>query len=295
VRNDAVIIEVGLNETVGKSDHPHVAHSPEECAADALACADAGAAIVHWHAVGADGHQDLANAELYGATLDLIGGRILAYPTYPVDVPDVVEERLAHCLTLRTKHGLELGPIDVATVNLVRLDHESNLAPLLPMPGYEIIRNSLPFIVAALASYREVGLVPTLAAFELGSTRTVAALAAAGLLDPPVLLKIFLWGSQSVGPEPSIEALELHLRQLPPNIDVEWIVVPYGVRDPACIELLARAALERGGGVRIGIGDNAAAYPRSTNAALVELVGTWAAQVDRPLATPDEVRRRFTC
>jgi uncharacterized protein (DUF849 family) len=294
MRNDAVVIEVGLNEAVTPATQPHVPQRPSECAADARRCADVGAAIVHWHAVDRLGSQRLADAELYGAALDEMAGCVLAYPSYPVDVPDDVDARLGHCLELRVHHGLELGPLDVSTVNLVLWDPATrSLAPLEPVGGHEVIRNSLPFVADALARYHEVGLVATVAAFDVGSTRTVAALVRAGLLREPVLLKIFLWGSPAIGPEPSVQALDLHLRQLPEHLDVEWLVVPYGIADPAQVEELARAALERGGGVRLGIGDSPAAFPDLPNAALVERAADWAVEAGRPVASADEVRERF--
>jgi uncharacterized protein (DUF849 family) len=294
MKHDAVVIEVGLNESVTPATQPHVPQLPSECAADAHSCADAGAAIVHWHAVDASGVQRLADADLYGAALDDMAGRVLAYPSYPVDVPDTVDARLGHCLALRADHGLELGPLDVSTVNLVLWDPSTaGLAPLDPLGGAEVIRNSLPFVADALARYDAVGLVPTVAAFDVGSTRTIAALVQAGLLREPALVKIFLWGSPAIGPEPSVEALDLHLRQLPAHLDVEWIVVPYGIADPAQNEEIVRAALERGGGVRQGIGDSPAAFPDARNAALVERAANWASEAGRPVASPDDVRERF--
>jgi uncharacterized protein (DUF849 family) len=294
MKHDAVVIEIGLNESVTPAMQPHVPQLPSECAADARRCADAGAAIVHWHAVDASGAQRLGDAGLYGAALDDMAGCVLAYPSYPIDVPDTVDARLGHCLTLRAEHGLELGPVDVTTVNLVLWDSSAaNLAPLVPLGGAEVIRNSLPFVADALARYDAVGLVPTVAAFDVGSTRTIAALIGAGLLRRPALVKIFLWGSPAIGPEPSVEALDLHLRQLPAHFDVEWIVVPYGIADPARIEEIARAALERGGGVRLGIGDSPHAFPDARNAALAERVAAWATETGRPVASPDDVRERF--
>jgi len=249
---------------------------------------------VHWHAVDASGTQQLADAALYGAALDEMAGCVLAYPSYPVQVADDVDARLAHCFTLRAEHGLELGPLDVATVNLVLWDPATaSVGPLEPVPGYDVIRNSLPFVTAALARYRDVGLVPTVAAFDVGSTRTIAALARSGLLPEPVLLKIFLWGSPAIGPEPSVEALDLHLHQLPERLDVEWLVVPYGIADPSLVETLARAALERGGGVRLGVGDCPVAFPDVPNAALVERAIAWGADAGRPVASADDVRRRL--
>ncbi len=294
MQHDAVVLEVGLNEAVTPAAHPHVPQRPEECAADARRCAEAGAAIVHWHAVDPAGAQRLADAELYGAALDAMDGCVLAYPSYPTDVPDTVDDRLGHCFTLREHHGMELGPVDVSTVNLVLWDEAGGtLAPLEPTAGYDVIRNSLPFVVDALGRYRAVGLVPTVAGFDVGPTRTIAALAGAGILDQPVLLKIFLWGSPAIGPEPSVAALDLHLQQLPHHLDVEWLLVPYGITEPTHVEELARAALERGGGMRIGIGDNPRAFPDVGNAALVELAGRWAADAGRPLASADDVRARL--
>ena len=106
--------------------------------------------------------------------------------------------------------------------------------------------------------------------------RVVAMLAASGRLHGPVLHKVFLSEGWAVGPTPSEAALDLHLEQLPDDLDVEWFAVPYSHSDPAVIERLSRAALERGGHVRIGIGDSPAANPLATNAELVEQVVQWA-------------------
>lgn len=294
MRDDAVIIEVGLNEAVSPANQRHVPQRPVDCAADAIRCAEAGAALVHWHAVDAAGVQRLDDADLYGEALDLMRSHVLAYPSYRTDVGDVVDERLAHCLALRADHGLEVAPIDVATVNLVLVDEASRtIAPLEPLAGFEVIRNSLPFVADALARYRSVGLVPTLAAFDLGGTRTIAALAASGLLVPPFLCKIFLWNSPLIGPTPSVAALDLHLRELPDDLDCEWSVVTYGVRDPEVLAEIAIAALERGGGLRVGIGDSPEANPDATNAELVEQAAGWAAAVGRPVASADDVRARL--
>src|ERR1043165_449966 len=42
---DGVIIEAALHELVSKSANPHVPYGPEEVAADAAACAEAGATL----------------------------------------------------------------------------------------------------------------------------------------------------------------------------------------------------------------------------------------------------------
>jgi uncharacterized protein (DUF849 family) len=294
VERDAVILEVSLNEGVTPDLHQHVPRQPDECAADALRCAEAGASVVHWHAIDAEGRQSLGDAGLYGVALELIDGCVLAYPSYPVDLPATVSGRLGHCLQLAQRHGMEIAPLDIATVNVFAIDQTGRaLARQRAGEADDVIANPPSFVVDALTCYRSEGLVPTVAAFDVGSTRAIGALARAGLLAQPLLLKIFLWETPMIGPRPSIEALDLHLSQLAEDIDVEWIVVTYGMTDPVLVEAIARAALERGGGVRIGIGDSPGAFPDLTNARLVELAGRWADDAGRPLASTDGVRQRL--
>ena len=293
MRDDAVIIEVGLNETVAPSMQPNVprdrrraplmpAAAPGRGLGRSLAC--------HRRFGGPTARR---SGTCTGAALDEMDGCVLAYrrihrrPRHGSGPSRALPGPAA-------SHGLELGPIDVATVNLVLWDPAtSSLAPRARTAGHDVISNPLPFVVEALARYGEAGLVPTVAAFDLGSTRTIAALVDAALLREPVLLKIFLWGSPLIGPEPSVEALDLHLRQLPAHLDIEWLVVPYGVTDPALVAELARAALERGGGIRVGIGDCPAAFPDLANAAVVELAAGWAAEAGRPIASSEQVRDRW--
>jgi uncharacterized protein (DUF849 family) len=87
--------------------------------------------------------------------------------------------------------------------------------------------------------------------------------------------------------------MDLHVAQLPPDLDVEWVVVPYASSDAGMVEQLARAALDRGGHVRVGIGDSPSADPDATNADLVERVVGWAKDAGRPVAEPKAVRARL--
>jgi 3-keto-5-aminohexanoate cleavage enzyme len=293
VEHDAAVIEVGLNEAAMRSQTRHVPYSPDECARDASACSDAGAAIVHWHARDpASGAQRLGDADLYGEALDgMHACGVLAYPTYPVDV-DTVDGRLGHCFALQREHGLEIMPLDLGSVSTVIWDAAS---ATFPFPDVEpsVVTNPLAFTLGALERGREVGLVPTFGVFDLGGTRTLALLLEAGLVHEPVMVKFFLSGSWAVGPFPTEAALDFHLSQLPASLDVEWIVVPYSLDDPALIERLCRHALERGGGVRVGIGDNPAADGDATNREWVDRAARWSDAAGRPVASADDVRMRL--
>ena len=297
MERDAVIIEVGLNEATDRAVNPTVPITPAECAADAVRCHDAGAAVVHWHARDPDtGAQRLDDAALYGEALDLMRTTdVLAYPSYPVDVPDEIDTRLAHVWALREHHGLELAPVDIGSVTTVIWDgRNGDFAGIDGLRQLGAVTNSLPFTLDALERATALGMVPTLGAFDVGFTRTMVLLAEAGRLREPVLHKIFLSGAWAVGPFPSEPALDLHLAQIPDGLDVEWIVVPYALDDAALVERLCRHALERGGGVRVGVGDHPAAFPEATNADLVTQASKWADDVGRPVASSAEVRERFT-
>src|SRR5436190_941137 len=206
---DAAIIEVSLNEAAMRVQNPHVPYSPNECADDALQCADAGAAVVHWHARDpVTGVQRLDDAALYGRGLELMRpSGVLAYPSYP-PWPVGREDRLAHVWTLRERHGLELAPLDLGSVGIVVWDERTcSFGPGLDLlREHGVVANPLPFLL---------------------------------------------------------------------------------------VERLCRHALARGGGIRLGIGDDPEAFPESTNAALVERAARWVAEAGRPLASPADVRRRF--
>ena len=117
---DAVIIEVGLNEGAGQGINPHVPIGPDDVAADALRCRDAGATVIHWHArdpQSAD--QRLGDTDLYAAALaPMQAAGLLGYPSYPVDgVPP--RHRLDHVWALHEQVGMELAPIDLGSVTTV--------------------------------------------------------------------------------------------------------------------------------------------------------------------------------
>ncbi|MGH9013350.1 MAG: 3-keto-5-aminohexanoate cleavage protein [Acidimicrobiia bacterium] len=297
MEHDAVIVEVGLNEATSRAANPHVPITPSECADDALRCRDSGAAIVHWHARDPDtGDQRLGDVDLYGAALDPIRtGGLLAYPSYPVDPSVPPSGRLDHVWALRARHGLELAPVDIGSVSVVLWDeaHHDFVGLEWLGDGAAVVDNGLPFVVDAIDRAYAMGMAPTLGAFDVGFTRTMTLLAEAGRLRTPVLHKIFLSGAWAVGPTPAAEALDLHLAQIPEGVDVEWVLVPYAIADPGLVERLSRHALERGGGIRVGVGDSPGAARGAMNASLVEQAVSWAAEAGRPVASSADVRNRF--
>lgn len=289
------IVEVGLNEAAPRALNAHVPYAASECAADALRCGDAGAAVVHWHARdAATGAQRLDDTELYGeAFAPMRRAGLLAYPSYPVE-PLSLDGRFGHCWELRERHRLEMAPVDLGSVSIVPWDERTRTFVGLDALGEQaVVANPLPLTLAALENIQALGMVPSLTSFDVGNTRTVALLAAAGVLRGPVYLKIFLSGAWAVGPTPTEEAIEYHLRQLPAELDVAWVLVPYALSDARLVERLCRRALALGGGIRVGVGDTPAAFPDRDNAQLVEMAARWVAESGRALASPGDVRARL--
>ena len=92
MKNDAAIIEVGLNEAVSPATQPHVPQRPSECAADARRCADAVARSC-------TGTPSTRRARSSWPTPSCTARRSTRstagcsrYPSYPIDVPDTVDD-----------------------------------------------------------------------------------------------------------------------------------------------------------------------------------------------------------
>jgi hypothetical protein len=124
-----VIIEVGLNENQTRAANRHVPYSAEQLAADARRCADAGAAIVHYHARrGPDGEPALSDPELNGAAQRAIGkaSAVIAYPSYGEEVRVLEHYSIGTPAPERYRHlraGVAAGvPFEIAPVDLGALD-----------------------------------------------------------------------------------------------------------------------------------------------------------------------------
>ncbi len=294
-----VIIEVGLNETASKDQNPNVPYGPDEVAASAIDAARAGAAIVHFHARRADdGAQAWTDASVYRDALEMIAAEsdLLVYPTYPPRVPR--EERYAHLWSLAdapSSAPLELAPLDIGSRNVVLWDRErQTFAPLDLLPAeHQVAINSPDELEWFLRQADARGLHPTLGIFDVTYLRYSVHALWAGLLRAPLLMKWFLAERWASGPFPTPAGLDGYLGQIPEDVDYEGIVVPYAISEAEACDVLLRRGLERGQGMRVGIGDNPEAFPRATNAELVARAVETAAAFGLEPATSAEVRARL--
>ena len=129
-----LIIESSLNGATSKAINPHVPYSDEEIVTDALACMEAGAALIHNHTdesiFGGSGELDYERyARPWRLLLKERPDAILT-PTMPVGQEGVpVETRYRHVERMAEEGLLAQGLCDPGTFNLSILDEDGLFAP----------------------------------------------------------------------------------------------------------------------------------------------------------------------
>ncbi len=284
-----LIIEARVNEYMMREQgNPHVPYSPQEIAADAAACREAGAAIMHFHARKDDGSPDHA-ASSYGETVRLVreASDILVHPTLGYVTLDASgEERLDHILAMaddpaRAPH---FAPMDMGSVNVDRYNAQARRFETQNL----VYKNSTETLVYFAQNIRKAGLKPYLVSWTIGFTRYADAFMDMGLLDEPAFICFCLTDNTFLGGHPgTLKGLQAHLDFLPADKRVEWTVVNFGGN----LFSLAAAVIAQGGHISIGLGDYT--YPelgQPTNADLVRRIAAIARELGREVATPEEAK-----
>jgi uncharacterized protein (DUF849 family) len=295
-----VIIEAALHELVSKAANPNVPYGPSEVAADALACHAAGATLLHFHARDAEsGAQRWHDDAMYTETVEAMraGGvpsDVPWYPTYPgVRPEEAVKDSMPHVAVLaREPIGLELAAIDVGSGNLSAYNPATH-----SFTSPESVKRLPHSLFEEFTAFcRAHGLRPYLGIYEPGHLRHLAAYLDAGWLDPPIAVKCFFSEHHAYGLPPVPRSVEMTAELIDvvlAGVDCTWFVQCYG----RGIDDLARAALDLGGHVRVGLGDYHpwewpdASGDQPTNAALVARAAEFASAVGRPIATVAEARK----
>ena len=293
--SDKVIIEVGLNENQPRPANPHVPFSPEEIAKDALACYNAGAAVVHYH-----GREPSTGAAMNSdPTLTIETQRLitkqtplLAYPTYATevrvlgyyDIGEPAEQRYRHIV-----EGVERGaPFELAPVDLGVADANArwNAQNKEWLPSTGMLMNTGADHRWLTAFCRQHGLKMTFGTFDTAHLRNLRNLVEMGWVsDSPLVVKFFLRAKDAT-PQ-TLFFYKDQLSDLFPSTPVCWSPLVYGGNQfPLNLQ-----SITVGGHVRIGIGDyHYAEWGCPTNASLVERAVAMARALGREPATPDEAR-----
>jgi uncharacterized protein (DUF849 family) len=285
-----LIIEARVNEYMMRDQgNANVPYTPEEIARDALACREAGAAIVHFHARAPDGRPDHA-AESYAETVRRIRqtSDILVHPTLGYVTLDAApEERLDHILSMARDEAYapHFAPMDMGSVNVDRYNAQARRFETNEL----VYKNSTKTLTYFAEQIREAGLKPYLVSWTIGFTRYADAFLEMGLLDEPAFLCFCLTDNTFLGGHPgTLKGLQAHLDFLPEDKRVEWTVVNFGGN----LFALAASVIAQGGHISIGLGDYAyTELGQPTNADLVRRIGEIARELGREVATPAEAKQ----
>jgi 3-keto-5-aminohexanoate cleavage enzyme len=278
------IIEVAVNGVTTKERNPRTPEAPEEMAADALVCLDAGASIIHVHSR-PSGLPTAEAAKAYAAALEPVAKArpyAILYPTMGSGA--TISERYDHHIPLAEAGTIRMGVLDPGSVNLAATAADGTP----PETGYAYV-NSPADIHHMMGVCREHGLGPSFAIYEPGFLRTVLAYHRGGVLPPGSLTKFYFSGTGYFGgglplysAPPIAEALDLYLAMLG-DTGLPWAVTVLG--GSLLDTPIARMAVERGGHLRVGLEDYSSG---PSNVEQVERAVALCASVGRQVATCDE-------
>jgi uncharacterized protein (DUF849 family) len=291
-RSAKLIIEAAINEQSTKTENPNVPVSAEECAVDALKCAAAGAAIVHFHARDPETGALLSpGTESYAETMRLINDErpdLLVYPTYTM--APTPEERFAHLAELADDPAVHLrsATVDPGAANFSWWDPATNT-----IKGDNTFAVSHEHLAYFLRLSKAKGIQYSVVVREPGHVRIAVAMHRMGLMDGTLLFKLNLGDYALWGLPPSAAAVDAYMGIVPDDIPYTWMSYTYG---PSHWEI-ARLAITRGAHVRVGLGDNPVEADGSqlTNAELVTRIVEMAAAAGREIATPAQALTILGC
>jgi uncharacterized protein (DUF849 family) len=284
VTSRRVWLEVALNGPWSRARQPRIPVAVREIVAEGVACARAGAAIVHVHPYDEATGRQRDDPDIYAAIIEGIRAQVdaIVYPTLPFEIAGALPaaERYAAVEALAKRGLIEWSVVDPGTVNI------SDYAELAAGREGIVYANPESHIRAGLALAVRHGFVPSYAIYEPGFTRLGAALARTFPgLRPPVYRFMFSTGF-TFGFPPEPFGLDAHLSLLEREAPgAHWMVAGLAVD----VLPLLPEAIRRGGHVRVGLEDAPLGSTRS-NVQWVEAAAAAIRETGGEPATAGEVR-----
>jgi uncharacterized protein (DUF849 family) len=249
VDHSPVIVEAAINGATPRTRNPNVPRLPEEIAAEALACIEAGAAIVHNHLDG-PAASGLEAAERYLAGWrPVLAARpdALLYPT--VNFGRGLSFDYDHIPPLAESGHLRLSLCDPGSVNLGGADADG-----LPT-GDWVYANTYDDVAHQLGLCHRYRLGPSIAVYEPGFLRVVMAYWRAGRLPAGAMIKLYLSAERGLtgfpfGLPPTPAALDAYLELLD-GCPAPWAVSVVG--GDLVGSGMAAVTVARGGHLHVGL------------------------------------------
>lgn len=278
---DKVIITAALTGVLAtRQQSPYIPYTPDEIAAEARRCADAGASIVHIHAR-QDNGMPAYDVETYGRIDEAVKAQcpdlIINYSTGAIGL-----ER-----ELRVHHIRALKP-DMAALNMGSMNYAIYSRKAKTFYHDHVFANPFKDIQYFLEAMNEAGTRPEMECFDTGHINNARPLIDMGILQPPFQFSLVMG---VLGGIPASTKNLLHqVEQLPDNSF--WQVIGIGTKQWS----LVAAALTLGGNVRVGLEDNLY-LPNGelakSSAEGVETAVTLANLTGVPIATVAEAREKL--
>jgi 3-keto-5-aminohexanoate cleavage enzyme len=264
---EKLIITVAATGNVPtKEMNPHLPVTPEEIAETAARCREAGASLIHVHARDATGVPTL-DAQVFARIQRLIG-----------QSTDLIVQ-----ISTGGRAGMD-PEARAAAVRLIRPEMASLTTGSMNFPD-RVYANPFDVIEHLASAMVQAGTKPEMEIFEPGMIANALMLVDRGLAAPPLHFDFVLGSRGSL--TASAKNLLFLSESIPPKST--WTVAGIGRWQLP----MAVLAILMGGHVRVGLEDNL--YYRkgelATNEQLVARVARIAAEVGRPIATPDEARQ----
>lgn len=263
-----VWIEAALNGPWGRDTQPGIPVTVDEIVADAVAAADAGAAIIHIHAYDPATGRQKDDWRIYARIIEAIRGKrdVIVYPTLPLagsaDAKAAMspEARFAAVEELARRGLLEWTVVDPGSASFARMVELEGGA----REGF-LYDNPESHTRHGLGLCARHGVHPGYAIYEPGFLRAGAALAR-NLKAPRPIHRFMFSDGFGFGFPPRAYALQAYLSLLAEcDPGAPWMVAGLDVDVSGLIPLL----VEWGGHLRTGLED-APFGERRGNAALVE-------------------------
>ncbi|HEX6363843.1 MAG TPA: 3-keto-5-aminohexanoate cleavage protein, partial [Albitalea sp.] len=249
-----VWLEVALNGPWSRARQPNIPVQADEIVQAALACADAGAAIVHFHAYDPASGRQRDDYEIYAPIIERIRSRadVICYGTLPfagsIDAPNPLTpaQRFSAVDQLVRAGLVEWSVVDPGSTNI---SHHDDIAR--GKEGF-VYANPEGHIRHGLALAQRYGITPSYAIYEPGFMRLGAALHKAYPGAPVPIYRLMFSQHIAFGFPPADWALDAYLRLLEiEQPGAPWMVAGLGVE----LGDLMEAAVARGGHVRVGLED----------------------------------------